>query len=85
MVCYISQWTSTKLFKFMPLGTKMVRLWGHVFYIMQLIAQFRIWPRSDLLYSVIANYTSAVIFKKTYFGFVLLYNYPLYVCESKNL
>ena len=42
----------------------------------QLIAKFPIWPSSESRHCVIANYTSAVIFKKTYFGLVLLYNYP---------
>ena len=55
--------------------------WEHcwLFWFVQLIA----WSFESCHHSLVANNTSAVIFKKTYFGLILLYNYPsLWMCKQ---
>ena len=52
--------------------------------LLQLIAQFRIFPSSGSRYSFVANYTSAVIFELI-LVLICCMIIPLFVCESKYL
>ena len=53
--------------------------------VIQLMAQFRIFPSSESRHSFVANYTSAVKFKKHILVLFCCIIIPLYVSESKYL
>ena len=54
-------------------------------YIVQLMAQFRIWPSSESRHMFVANYTSVVKFKIHNLVLFCCIIIPLYVSEIKYL